>query len=962
MVLSIGDAPLAGDDAARPGLDQRRRESLDAFAFHQHTTRRAASGEHDQVRIEPERGQIARTDHAVVAAVGRQRQHRAGRRALVDHGVGGEVDDPEALERRVLEVRRAGRLAQPDAPRRRVACHEPGFATGSHEARQGRPVSTPPVDRSERDGRRRVDGDCASRMVEPSRPLSPGKHGSPKASRGTGADRRGARSRMAPERREDGRGGRHADRVLLDHVPSVGQPKQIPGHAVQRSVRHHDEPRDVGAELGQRRVEQHSARRLGPSSRPHPRAGSAPGTARAARRASRPAAGCTRERPRRPDPGLVSTNSVVGAPSPPVTYSRIAVRSIRNQRGDAVGRERLRLVGRDVVAGRAERRASASARTISVHELPRAPALRQLERTRRPPTGGERGQHPRHARALLAEVGGRGLVLAARDLKGEQPELAIGQRGAPPLELVPGRGGLALGRVEVAAPRVDVRQAQPRVVPRRGAGRCRACARKRWNDRSRREQLAAGEREPPLVERQVPPHCGPSSLGRSARASASARSAAGPVPLADRDRGERLIARRTGPASPRSPGRTPAPRASAVSRPRKSPPSASAISGRNLRAFIALDRSPWASNMVTAWFRCSAAVGKSLSCRATTPSPCARWRRPRGCATARPRLSVRRSASIVSPRSPRFREEVPAVHERDREPAPVPRLPEPPLGFAERRERGVLRPRQSRTLPRPRNACAWTRSSPDRRASATLATASAVAPESPRSARIMARRHPRSAWRSSAERRDERSRGVEDRLGRRHARGGPAGEREPDQRLRFSGLVAGRARGLPGPRELVACRVALAALLERPGTAETGVDGVGIGMQRVGAEETGVEAVGGGIVVGEPREGGEAEPGRAIGGVVLETSGPARAGRGEAVSLDRVQRLAHDVRRRDRGVGAGRDGSGKCEGEEQCDHEQPVAKTVAHHTMALETQQRVGISPEDLQPDGLLGADAPAEP
>ena len=58
---------------------------------------------------------------------------------------------------------------------------------------------------------------------------------------------RRVRPGMTPERGEDGRGGCHADRVLLDHVPPVGQAKQVPGHPVQRPVGDHDQPGDAGA-------------------------------------------------------------------------------------------------------------------------------------------------------------------------------------------------------------------------------------------------------------------------------------------------------------------------------------------------------------------------------------------------------------------------------------------------------------------------------------------------------------------------------------------------------------------------------------------------------------------------------------------------------------------------------------------------------------------------------------------
>ena len=119
-----------------PAWISGRRESLDPLAFHQHTARRAASGEHHQVRIEPERRQVARTDLAVVAAVGRERQHRASRRALVHQCVGGEVDDPERLERTVLEVRSRWRRSKPNLRVARIAGHEPRFTTRPLQARQ----------------------------------------------------------------------------------------------------------------------------------------------------------------------------------------------------------------------------------------------------------------------------------------------------------------------------------------------------------------------------------------------------------------------------------------------------------------------------------------------------------------------------------------------------------------------------------------------------------------------------------------------------------------------------------------------------------------------------------------------------------------------------------------------------------------------------------------------------------
>jgi hypothetical protein len=122
-------------------------------------------------------------------------------------------------------------------------------------------------------------------------------------------------------------------------------------------------------------------------------------------------------------------------------------------------------------------------------------------------------------------------------------------------------------------------------------------------------------------------------------------------------------------------------------------------------------------------------------------------------------------------------------------------------------------------------------------------------------------------------------------------------------------------------RELIACGVALATLLARPGPAETGVGGVGIGVERVGVEEAGVEPVRGGIVVGEPSEGGEPEQGGTIGGVLLNAGRPAHADQGDAVSLDGMDRLAYHDSGGLRGVDAGEDGSGESDDEERCDHE-----------------------------------------
>ena len=51
-------------------MEQRGGEALDAFAFDHDAARRAATGQHDEIGIEPERGQVAGTDQPVAGAVG----------------------------------------------------------------------------------------------------------------------------------------------------------------------------------------------------------------------------------------------------------------------------------------------------------------------------------------------------------------------------------------------------------------------------------------------------------------------------------------------------------------------------------------------------------------------------------------------------------------------------------------------------------------------------------------------------------------------------------------------------------------------------------------------------------------------------------------------------------------------------------------------------------------------------
>ena len=115
-------------------------------------------------------------------------------------------------------------------------------------------------------------------------------------------------------------------------------------------------------------------------------------------------------------PGRVTTNSGRRRAQRPGDVFQDRGTVVGDELGDGGGREGRGLAWRGKGTGR---RGGMSPKRLRarhpVHELSGPPALGELERARRSPTGGQRGQHPRHAGALLAQVGGRHLVLAARE-------------------------------------------------------------------------------------------------------------------------------------------------------------------------------------------------------------------------------------------------------------------------------------------------------------------------------------------------------------------------------------------------------------------------------------------------------------------------------------------------------------------------------------------------------------------
>ena len=560
----------------------------------------------------------------------------------------------------------------------------------------------------------------------------------------------------------------------------------------------------------------------------------------------------------------------------------------------------------------------------SVHELSCAPALRQLERTRRFTTGGERGQHARHARALLAQVGGRHLVLAADDLKGEQSELAIGQGRAPPVELVPRRRGFALGRPEVTTPGIGIGQAQPRIVAGEVLGAVER-PEQALERPLRRRQLAAGERQPSLVVGQRPAPLRSIEL-REERARVGQRTVGrGPIPLADRDRGERLI-------RPELVQRLPG---SLIERQRlERLPTG--------RGEVALGDGDQRQELARAHrarlvaLRLEHGDGPMQVLRGRGGVVELHGDDPETGVRAGDRPEVVRELAFGERGAKGFHrlaqiaplaQGVASVHQRDGKPAVLPRLPEPLLGLAERDERRVLLPSPVQHFREaPKRLCLDPRVA---RSPGELDGGRRLR----RGARVGQKASdqgaPPPALRLQIERGggDEGARRVEGRHHHRHPLDGAAGERAPDQRLRLGRRVARGARHQSRARELFGRGVALAALLERPGAAETGVGRIGVGMQGVGVEQLGVEPFGGGIVVAEAREGGEPEPPGPIGGILLEARGPARLDGGDAIALDGLQCPAHDEPGRIGGVDASRDENRKGEGEERCNHGHAPSET-----------------------------------
>ena len=87
--------------ARAPASTSGRGEPFHPFAHDGHAPGGAARGEHHEVGVEPERGEIRGREEAVLALTRRERERGAGQGGLVHQRVGGEVDDAVAVERRV---------------------------------------------------------------------------------------------------------------------------------------------------------------------------------------------------------------------------------------------------------------------------------------------------------------------------------------------------------------------------------------------------------------------------------------------------------------------------------------------------------------------------------------------------------------------------------------------------------------------------------------------------------------------------------------------------------------------------------------------------------------------------------------------------------------------------------------------------------------------------------------------
>jgi hypothetical protein len=298
-----------------------------------------------------------------------------------------------------------------------------------------------------------------------------------------------------------------------------------------------------------------------------------------------------------------------------------------------------------------------------------------------------------------------------------------------------------------------------------------------------RRQLAPGEREPSLVVRQLRGPVRALEL-REERARVRERPAGGsPVPLPHRDSGERLIRPELieGLAGP------------LVERQRleRLPP------GRREVATGKRDQREELAGIHRARL-----VALGLE-HGDCPVQLLRSRRevaqlhgdhPEARVRAGDRPQVVRPFALGSSKAKRFHrlaqvaplaQEVTAIHERDGKPAPIPRLPKPPLRLAEGGERRVLAPApvqdpaeaavRLRLDPQLARAAGELHARHRLRGRARVGEQRADHGPAPPSLRLQVERR----------RGNEGSRRVEDGLGHHDAGGGPAGEPEADQGLRL---------------------------------------------------------------------------------------------------------------------------------------------------------------------------------
>ena len=139
---AVADPPLGRHHRAGAGGEQRRRQSLHPFARDGDAPRGPAGREDDQIGVEMEPRQIAGRHEAVVVASRRQRQDRIGQRGLVHQRVGGQVNDPIAVELRPLEPALARLFPEPYVGAgRRIAGDLAGLVTAAGQSRESaRPI------------------------------------------------------------------------------------------------------------------------------------------------------------------------------------------------------------------------------------------------------------------------------------------------------------------------------------------------------------------------------------------------------------------------------------------------------------------------------------------------------------------------------------------------------------------------------------------------------------------------------------------------------------------------------------------------------------------------------------------------------------------------------------------------------------------------------------------------------